>query len=131
MWSCSSTRRRSDSVRGLIPGQARSSSEKRRGPSERSWTRIAVHLAPMISAHAATEQLASCTSLIVRIGTILEAIECEEVLHLGHGDVPDAPHLLVGAGVRASARPVPDELPDGLRLELVDPVRDQRLALLG
>src|SRR6266511_1980683 len=89
MWSCSSTRSRSDSVRGLIPGQARSSSEKRRGPSERSCTRIAVHLAPMISAHAATEQLSSCTSFIVRIGTILEAIasaELEQVPYLGHGD---------------------------------------------
>src|SRR6266542_1594437 len=110
MLSCSSARSRSDSVRGLIPGQARSSSEKRRGPSERSWTRIAVHLAPMISAHAATEQLSSCTSLIVRIGTIVEAIasaELEQVPYLGDRDVPDALHLLVGADVWTPARPVP------------------------
>src|SRR6266516_985003 len=89
MLSCSSTRSRSESVRGLMPGHARSSSEKRRGPSERSWTRIAVHLAPMISAHAATEQLASCTSFIVRIGTILEGLtsaELEQIPDLGYGD---------------------------------------------
>ena len=30
---------------------------KRRGPSDRSWTRSAVHFEPMISAHAATAQV--------------------------------------------------------------------------
>src|SRR5438876_3453864 len=50
-----------------MPWHERSSSEKRRGPSERSWTRSAVHFAPMISAVAATAHvLASCTGFIVR-----------------------------------------------------------------
>src|SRR6476661_4080501 len=48
--------RRSDSVLGLIPGQACSSCMKRRGPSERSWTISGVHLVAMISAVAATAQ---------------------------------------------------------------------------
>src|ERR671934_105739 len=65
--SSSSARRRSDSVRGLIPAHECSSSEKRRGPSERSCTRRAVHLAPMISAHAATEQVSSWIAFIVRM----------------------------------------------------------------
>src|SRR5689334_24912985 len=46
-----------------------SSSVKRLGPSDRSWTRTAVHLAPRISAQAATEQVASWTGFIVRIWT--------------------------------------------------------------
>src|SRR5437773_7213826 len=50
-----------------MPWHERSSSEKRRGPSERSWTRSAVHFAPMISAVAATAHvLASWTGFIVR-----------------------------------------------------------------
>src|SRR5205823_4435332 len=53
---CSSARSRSESVRGLIPEHECSSSVKRRGPSERSWTSTAVHFAPRISAQAATEQ---------------------------------------------------------------------------
>ena len=57
--SCSRTRRRSESVRGLMPGQERSSSEKRRGPSERSWTMIAVHFEPMMSAVQATAHSSS------------------------------------------------------------------------
>src|SRR4051794_8319893 len=47
---------RSESVRGLMPGQAFSSCMKRRGPSERSWTISGVHLVAMISAVAATAQ---------------------------------------------------------------------------
>jgi hypothetical protein len=44
-----------------------SSCEKRRGPSERSWTSRAVHFAPMISAEAATAQfVAWWTGFIVR-----------------------------------------------------------------
>jgi hypothetical protein len=62
----SSMSSRSESVRGLIPGQACSSSMNRRGPSERSCRSSAVHLVPMISAVAATAQLPSCTSFIVR-----------------------------------------------------------------
>src|SRR6185437_14902773 len=65
MPSCSRTRSRSESVRGLIPGHERSSSEKRRGTSDRSWTITAVHLAPMMSVVQATEKLASWTGRIV------------------------------------------------------------------
>ena len=55
-------------MRGLIPLHERSSCENRRGPSERSCTRSAVHLAPMISAVAATAQVVdSWTGFIVRI----------------------------------------------------------------
>ena len=53
-----------ESVRGLIPGQERSSSEKRRGPSERSWTMIAVHFEPMMSAVQATAHSSSWTGLM-------------------------------------------------------------------
>src|SRR5204863_5959195 len=67
MPSSSRARRRSDNVRGLMPAHECSSSENRRGPSERSWTSSAVHFAPMISAHAATEQLSSWMALIVRM----------------------------------------------------------------
>src|SRR6478752_1268031 len=58
--------RRSESVRGLIPGQACSSCMERRAPSERSWMIRGVHLVAMISAVAATEQLPSCVSFMVR-----------------------------------------------------------------
>src|SRR5215212_8148161 len=61
--------RRSESVRGLIPGQACSSCVKRRGPSERSWTISGVHFDPIRSAVAATEQLALWTSFMVRFRT--------------------------------------------------------------
>src|SRR3954465_3607895 len=50
-----------------MPWHERSSSEKRRGPSERAWTSRAVHFAPMISAVAATAQVpARWTGFIVR-----------------------------------------------------------------
>src|SRR5437763_8983787 len=50
-----------------MPRHDRSSSEKRRGPSERSWTSSAVHFAPMISAVAATAHVpATWTGFIVR-----------------------------------------------------------------
>src|ERR1700758_4739190 len=50
-----------------MPEHECSSWEKRRGPSERSWTRRAVHFAPMISAEAATAQVdGSWTAFIVR-----------------------------------------------------------------
>src|SRR3954452_7149348 len=59
--------RRSESVRGLMPGHACSSCMKRRGPSERSWTINGVHFVAMISAVAATAQFrCSWTSFIVR-----------------------------------------------------------------
>src|SRR5512144_1827701 len=44
-----------------------SSSVKRRGPSDRSCTSTAVHFAPRISAHAATEHVESWIGFIVRI----------------------------------------------------------------
>src|SRR5436309_3706606 len=67
MPSLSSALSRSASVLGLMPQQERSSWENRRGPSERSCTRRAVHLAPMISAEAATPQAVdSWTACIVR-----------------------------------------------------------------
>ena len=53
---CSSMCSRSESVRGLIPGQACSSWVKRRGPSERSWTISEVHFEPIRSEVAATAQ---------------------------------------------------------------------------
>jgi hypothetical protein len=49
-----------------MPGHAFSSSENRRAPSERSWTRSAVHFEPTMSAEHATAQVASCTGFIVR-----------------------------------------------------------------
>src|SRR5919108_533521 len=64
--SCSSTRSRSESVRGLMPGHERSSSEKRRGPSDRSCTTSAVHFVPMMSAQHATAHVSSWTGSIVR-----------------------------------------------------------------
>src|SRR5689334_9070667 len=57
---------RSESVRGLMPGHACSSSMNLRGPSERSWTISGVHLVAMISAVAATAQSWSWVSFIVR-----------------------------------------------------------------
>src|SRR5205823_4598443 len=64
--------RRSESVRGLMPGHACSSSMNRRGPSERSWTITGVHFVAMISAVAATAQFSClCTSFIVRLMTTM------------------------------------------------------------
>ena len=57
MPSASSAFSRSASVRGEIPGQALSSSLKRRGPSDMSCRRIGVHFDAMMSAVAATAQL--------------------------------------------------------------------------
>ncbi len=52
-----------------MPGQECSSSENRRGPSDRSCTSSAVHFEPMISAEHATAQVASWTGFIVRVLT--------------------------------------------------------------
>src|SRR4051812_3758121 len=60
MTPCSSSaRRRSESVRGLIPASERSSSQKRVRPSARSRITRIVHLPEMISAVAVTGQLGS------------------------------------------------------------------------
>src|SRR5437660_11339037 len=65
MPSCSSARRRSASVGGLMRLHERSSCEKRRGPSERSCTSSAVHFAPMISAQAATAQVVESWTWVI------------------------------------------------------------------
>ena len=59
MPSSSSARRRSDSVRGLMPVSERSSSQKREQPSARSRTSSSVHLPQTISAVRQTGQLSS------------------------------------------------------------------------
>src|SRR5690242_13688437 len=73
--SCSSTRSRSASVLGLMPWHECSSSENRRGPSERSCTSRAVHFAPITSAQAATAHVvASWIGFIVRTATTLSVL---------------------------------------------------------
>src|SRR3954467_1897640 len=59
MPASSSARRRSESVRGLMPASERSSSEKREQPSARSRTSSSVHLPQMISAVRQTGQVSS------------------------------------------------------------------------
>src|SRR5262249_46232776 len=66
----SSVSSRSESVRGLIPGHACSSSVKRRGPSDRSWTMSAVHFGAITSPVAATAHSVLCTSFLVRSATV-------------------------------------------------------------
>ena len=61
MPSSSSARRRSESVRGLMPASERSSSQKRERPSARSRTSRRVHLPQTISAVAQTGQVSSHT----------------------------------------------------------------------
>ena len=63
MPSASSQRNRSASVRGLMPAHECSICVKRLGPSESSWTMRTVHLAPMISAVAATEHVSGLVNL--------------------------------------------------------------------
>src|SRR5262245_19021636 len=69
-----------------MPLQECSSSENLRGPSERSWTSRAVHLAPMISAQAATAQVAdSWTAFMVRAEVAIARIvdpACEDELKI-------------------------------------------------
>ena len=55
----SSARRRSESVRGLMPASERSSSQKRLRPSARSRITRIVHLPQMMSAVAQTGQVGS------------------------------------------------------------------------
>src|SRR5579884_559794 len=88
-----------------MPWHERSSSEKRRGPSERSCTRSAVHLAPMISAVAATAHVvASWTGFIVRVA------------------ISRLYARLRGGRTRS---PVPDD-PLRLAQALADPARERR-----
>src|SRR5690348_4343601 len=102
MPSASRARSRSASVRGLMPWHERSSSEKRRGPSERSWTRSAVHFAPTISAVAATAQvLASWTGFIVRVAiprkvyaALLDAERRRAGIDLRNREARDRPEAL-------------------------------------
>src|SRR5204863_1781335 len=88
----------SESVRGEIPAHECSSWENRRGPSERSWTRSAVHFAPMISAVAATaHDVASWTGFIVRIAIriVVESVwllaRAAEVVPRSSGGASDPP----------------------------------------
>ena len=62
----SSARRRSESVRGLIPASDRSSSQKRLRPSARSRITRIVHLPQMMSAVAQTGQVGSLTLAILQ-----------------------------------------------------------------
>src|SRR5438034_351621 len=72
-----------------MPAHECSSSEKRRGPSERSCTSSAVHFAPMISAQAATAQeVDSWTGFIVRIA-IRIVVNLEDALGLATQEVPE------------------------------------------
>src|SRR5712691_9497074 len=81
-----------------MPGHAMRSSEKRRGPSERSCTSSAVHFAPTISAHAATEQdVVSCTAFIVRTTSIV-CSALRDVPQPPAGDVVDEPDRGVRVG---------------------------------
>src|SRR6478672_739434 len=59
MPASSSARRRSESVRGLMPASERSSSENREQPSARSRTSSSVHLPQMISAVRQTGHVSS------------------------------------------------------------------------
>src|SRR5438128_2695997 len=89
-----------------MPQQECSSSENRRAPSERSWTRIAVHFAPTISAQAATEHdVASCTGFMVRMGRILLAYRngLGVASSLGIENLAIVPKC--GAGLQAWATP--------------------------
>src|SRR5260221_12378639 len=66
MPSSSSARRRSDSVRGLIPSSERSSSQKRLRPSARSRMTKRVHLPQTTSAVRQTGQRELLSALIFR-----------------------------------------------------------------
>src|SRR3990172_1996147 len=111
--SCSRTRRRSESVGGLMPGRARSSSEKRRAPSERSWTMIAVHFEPMMSAVHATLQFASWTGLMVRTIRLYSArrtvpprgapAACAPLGEAGYGPQPKPPFAAASASAAMAA----------------------------
>ena len=90
-----------------MPGQACSSSEKRRGPSERSWTSSAVHFEPMISAEHATAQVASWTGFIVRTAMP----DCRPV----DRDRPPLPHPSRHRRRRAHARGQPRDRARGGR----------------
>src|SRR5215204_5463375 len=75
-----------------MPRQECSSSEKRRAPSERSCTRSSVHFAPMISAQAATEQVASWTGFIVRVVTAWIVLPAADSVPRGRVVQPAAAH---------------------------------------
>src|SRR3954462_12623121 len=84
MPASSSARRRSESVRGLMPASERSSSEKREQPSARSRTSSRVHLPQMISAVRQTGQVSSTgTPLLYQVKLCgLSALLClGEVVH--------------------------------------------------
>src|SRR3954454_20005613 len=67
MPSSSSARRRSESVRGLMPCSERSSSQNRERPSARSRTSSSVHLPQTMSAVRQTGQVASAMPLLYQL----------------------------------------------------------------
>src|SRR4051812_37153939 len=105
---------RSESVRGLMPGHACSSCMKRLAPSERSCTISGVHFVAMISAVAATEQVPSWVSFIVRFmaRSLLRRATCNyrnESDRVGVGPVEPGAH-------RLRAAPTLVDRPDDQRL---------------
>src|SRR3954454_4711370 len=110
--SSSSARRRSESVRGLMPASERSSSQKRDRPSERSRTSSRVHLPQTTSAVRQTGHVGSPATP----NTLPTEARCS------------AAGLRVGRGVRPLAL-VPGH--DLAGLESVHRPRGEELAELG
>src|SRR3954451_863850 len=84
-----------------MPGQEQRSSEKRRAPSERSWTSRAVHFEPMISAARATEHAWSWTAFIVRVIAIQSVLA--RVARLDPVTVRARVYFVVAAAALAAA----------------------------
>src|SRR4051794_41754124 len=98
MPASSSARRRSERVRGLMPANERSSSEKRLCPSARSRMSSSVHLPQMISAVRQTGHVSStatpilyqlklCGPALLRFGEVVHrraalAVRCEQQLEV-------------------------------------------------
>src|SRR5437868_15260325 len=109
---------RSESVRGLMPGQAFSSCMKRRGPSERSCTISGVHLVAMISALAAPAQFPwSWMSFIVLLMARILLPPAVRGYRNGSGALSSAFGTIEPRGDLGGALPA-----------LVDRPHDQRLA---
>src|SRR3954451_8624854 len=88
MPASSSARRRSESVRGLMPASERSSSEKRERPSARSRTSSSVHLPQMISAVRQTGQVSSMgTPSLYQLKCCPAGVLCRLAAVLGLGEV--------------------------------------------
>src|SRR6476660_9224459 len=108
---------RSESVRGLMPGQAFSSCMKRRGPSERSWTISGVHLVAMISAVAATAQFPwSWMSFIVLLMARILLSSPVRCYRNESGALSSAFHAIEPRGDLRGALPALVDRPDDQRL---------------